>query len=649
MSPIRFTIALIFALSATQLHAQSKSAGGSGISLQYYEQGKKANEDGKYAEAITALKKAVSMAKDYEDAWNLLGTAYQNNRNYAEAIEAFTQLEKVNPNYWPWYLYQMAQCHEGLNHTDEAVRLYTLFQEKYSKAPDRTIFHHQAKFRIAYVKGRAELLKMPNTMKDPENLGAIVNSSSDDYFPQIDPTGTKLYFTSQRQSRLSANTTTDGNYGEDVYYVQRAGNTWAPPTLLPEPINSRNNDGAATFSGDGQVMVYGQCSTEESIGSCDLYISTLDGDQWSAPVNLGNVVNSKDWDAQANLSADGTKILFSSDRPGGYGGEDIYMVEKNQFGDWGVAQNLGPIINTPYNDKSPYLAPDGRTLYFSSSGHPGFGGFDLFKSTFENMKWTNPVNLGRPLNSEGDDNYFTISASGEHAYFASTRAGGSGMTDLYQIEIPEALRPQPTVVITGVVTNAKTGQKISAWVLVEDIVTGDMIATNKSNSNTGEYLIVLPAGRNYSVSANRDGFFFYSQNFDVPDDAKYQELKKNIELKPIEKGTKVVLNNIFFESGKAELKPESYLELAKAIELMKVNTSMRVEVGGHTDNVGADDKNMALSHARAKAVMDFMVKGGIAVGRLMAKGYGETQPVATNDTDEGRQANRRTEFVIIDF
>lgn len=621
----------------------------SGIALQYFEQGKKAGEEGKYADAVTALKKAVTMAKDYDEAWYQLGTAQQNNGNYNEGIEAFLQLEKVNAQYWPWYYYQIGQCHESLNHTDEAVRYYTLFQEKYSKAADRTIYHHQAKYRIAYVKGRAELLKMPNSMKDPENLGSVVNSSSDDYFPQIDPTGTKLYFTSQRKSPLGAFTPTDGNYGEDVYYVQRQGNTWAPPTLLPEPINSKNNDGAATFSGDGQVMVYGQCSREGGIGDCDLYISVLDGEQWSAPVNFGNVVNSKEWDAQPCLSADGTKIIFASDRTGGYGGSDLYSIEKNSFGDWGVPQNLGPIINTPWNEKSPYLAPDGKTLYFSSYGHPGYGGFDLFKSTFENMKWSHPVNLGRPLNSEGDDNYFTISASGEHAYFASTRAGGSGMTDLYQIEIPEVLRPQPTVIISGVVTNAKTGQRISAWVLVEDIVTGDMIATNKSNSTTGEYLIVLPAGRNYSVSANRDGFFFYSQNFDVPDDAKYQELKKNIELKPIEKGTKVVLNNIFFESGKADLKPESYLELAKAIELMKANPSMRVEVGGHTDNVGADDKNMALSHARARAVMDFMVKGGIAASRLMAKGYGETQPVATNDTDEGRQANRRTEFVIIDF
>lgn len=252
------------------------------------------------------------------------------------------------------------------------------------------------------------------------------------------------------------------------------------------------------------------------------------------------------------------------------------------------------------------------------------------------------------MNSEGDDNYFTISASGNNAYFASTRSGGNGEYDLYEIEIPESMRPQPTVIVSGIVTNAKTSEPTGAWVLVEDLSSGELIATNKSNSKTGEYLIVLPAGRNYGVSANKEGFFFYSQNFDLPEDIKYQEVKKDIALKPIEKGTKVVLNNIFFETGKADLKPESFVELAKVVELLRNNRTMVVEIGGHTDNVGADDANMKLSHARAKSVRDYLVNAGIVSERLQAKGYGKTEPIATNDTPEGRQANRRTEFVILE-
>ncbi len=226
--------ALLCAMLFTQLNAQKKGSG-TGIALQYYEQGKKLNEDGKYADAITALRKAVGVNKEYEDAWNQLGSALLNNGNYAEGIEAFTQLEKLNPNYWAWFYYQMAQCHENLNHTDEAVRLYAVFLEKYSRDADRINFHHQAKYRIAYVKGRAELLKMPKTMKEPVSLGSVVNSPSDDYFPQIDPTGTKLYFTSQRKSRFSQKAGTDGNYMEDVYYAQLQGDKWAEPTLLLNP------------------------------------------------------------------------------------------------------------------------------------------------------------------------------------------------------------------------------------------------------------------------------------------------------------------------------------------------------------------------------------------------------------------------------
>ena len=337
-----------------------------------------------------------------------------------------------------------------------------------------------------------------------------------------------------------------------------------------------------------------------------------------------------------------------SSREGSYDGSmDLFMTRRNEFGQWGPAQNLGPTINTPAGDKSPYLAPDGKTLYFSSEGHPGFGDYDIFVSVFEDGKWSTPRNLGAPLNSSGKDSYFTISASGEGAYFASDRSGEGGL-DLFSVSIPESLRPKPSVVVRGIVTSAKDNSKIDAWVLVEDINTGELIATAKSNSISGEYLVVLPSGRNYSVSANKEGYFFYSNKFEVPEASKYEEIEKDITLKPIEKGARVVLNNIFFETGKATLTQESYIELGKAVALLNANRKMIVEVGGHTDNVGSDDANMKLSHERAKSVRDYLVKAGISSERLEAKGYGETQPVAENETEEGRKANRRTEFVILE-
>jgi outer membrane protein OmpA-like peptidoglycan-associated protein len=217
------------------------------------------------------------------------------------------------------------------------------------------------------------------------------------------------------------------------------------------------------------------------------------------------------------------------------------------------------------------------------------------------------------------------------------------------VELPDYLKPKPTIVVQGIVSSFKDKTPLGALVMIEDLNTGEVIAVNKSNSASGEYLVVLPAGRNYSVSASSKGFFFYSQNFEIPNDSKYQEIKLDITLEPIEKGTKVILNNIFFESGRAELKPISYVELNKAVELLKDNATMVIEIGGHTDDVGADELNMKLSEARAKAVMNYMVLAGIDASRLRSKGYGESQPIASNDTAEGKAKNRRTEFEIVEF
>jgi outer membrane protein OmpA-like peptidoglycan-associated protein len=359
-------------------------------------------------------------------------------------------------------------------------------------------------------------------------------------------------------------------------------------------------------------------------------------------------VNSDKWDSQPSISADGSTIYFVSDRPGGYGQTDLYVVKRNPFGDWAVPMNLGSVVNTPFHEYSPFISPDGKTLYYSSFGHPGFGDLDLFVTVFENSEWSMPRNLGAPLNSSGDDRYFTIGGSGEVGYFASNRAGSVGRQDLYEIAIPEDMRPQPTVVVSGTVTSVDTGEPLGAWVLVEDLQNGDLVATYKSNQASGQYLVVLPAGRDYSVSATREGFFFYSQRFTVADDARYQEITRDIPLSPIAEGATVVLNNVFFETGSAELSPESRFELGKVVDLMTQNPTVVIEVGGHTDNVGSEETNMRLSHNRAMSVREFLVGAGVPEARVEAKGYGETNPVASNETDEGRQANRRTEIIIIE-
>lgn len=641
------TISLCLVFTVSLMGQKKKNVVVGDKSAISYEQGKALYDKDKYTEAIPFFEETVIADGKNEDALYYLGLCYRYTDKPAKAIYQFKQLEGINPDYWAWFYYEAGVANDELKQFGPAIEMYTKFLEKFPKEASRIRLRHQAQYKINYAKKQLELTEEKPMAKAPVKLSGSINSAYPDYMPALDPTGTKLYFTSKRLGGIKEEEPSAKEGDEDLYFIEKNSGQWSAPQLLPEPINSSSNEGAACFSADGQLMIYTACGRDGGVGSCDLFISTLEGSQWSTPVNMGNVVNNEEWDSQPTISSDGNRIIFASTRAGGYGSEDLYMIERNIFGEWGPAMNLGGMINTPFSDHSAFLNQDGKTMYFASKGHPGYGGYDLFKSVYENGKWSAPINLGKPINTPADDKYFTIGGSGEIGYFASD--GGGDQDDLYEIEIPEDMRPQPTVVVEGIVTNAKTKALVGGYVMVEDLNTAELIAVSKSNSATGKYLVVLPAGKTYSVSANKEGFFFHSERFDVPVTSKFQTIKKDIELKPIEKGAKVILNNIFFDTGKATLSPQSRVELEKAIDLMKVNPSMKIEVGGHTDNVGDDALNMKLSHDRAKSVREYLVNGGIAADRLQAKGYGELNPIATNDTDDGRKSNRRTEFVILEF
>lgn len=623
----------------------------SAISQSYresYADGMKAIKFKNYDLAIDNFKEAIRLNPQYKDAWYYLGKTYDYlNRNEA-AIDAFRNLEKIDSDYNYGIYYDIAKAYIELENL-RAARIYVKrYLDKAPKNAKATKIIHLAMNRLRYIDISAELRALENNTSEPTPINAL-NSESGDYMPQVNPIGNRLYFTSVRKGGFDYRDEKSGpnDWGEDIYYSKLIDDQWGTPELLPSPINSDANDFGSAFTGDGQSMVFVRCDAPDGLGSCDLYITQLTGDKWSKPVNMGNVVNTDDWESQPTINSDGNKIIFTSTRPGGYGGSDLYMIEKNHLGLWGIPQNMGSTINTPFSENSPFLAADGKTLYYSSSGHPGYGGADIFYTVYEEGKWLTPKNLGTPINSKGNDTNFSISAAG-NAYFASSRLDSKNF-DIFKVELPDELKPKPTIIVQGVVSNSETEEALSALVLIEDLNSGELIATNKSNELSGEYLVVLPTGRDYSVSVSAEGFFFYSQSFELPKDTAYAEIENNIALEPIKKGTKVVLNNIFFETGKAELKPISYVELNKAVDLMTKNPGMKIEVGGHTDSQGADATNLSLSQKRAQAVVDYMVLAGIDRSMLIAKGYGESQPIEDNSTKEGRAANRRTEFVIVEF
>ena len=435
---------------------------------------------------------------------------------------------------------------------------------------------------------------------------------------------------------------------------------WGKAVRMPEPVNSNDNEGAQCISQDGRIMFYTACNREDGGGRCDLYMCVNKAGKWSKPRNLGSTVNSGAWEGQPTFSIDGKTLYFVSNRKGGYGGMDIWQTTFEN-GRWTEPVNLGPTINTEWDEMSPFIHFDDKTLYFASNRPVGMGGADLFVSRREaHGGWSMPENLGYPINTQYDDNNLIVSADGHTAIFASQRKG-YGKMDLYCFELPVETRPTVAICFKGTVTNANTGAKVGGDIRVVDIANGETVANTSSDARSGEYIVSLPAGRNYAFYVSADGYLFYSQNVENgergmgeagrgPTDqgnGEWRPVVVDIMLHPIESGERIALRNVFFASGKYELLPESQYELNKVVELLEKNPTLKIELGGHTDNVGRPEDNQRLSEQRAKAVYEYLTSKGIAASRLTYKGYGETIPVTTNDTDEGRAENRRTEIKIM--
>jgi len=323
-------------------------------------------------------------------------------------------------------------------------------------------------------------------------------------------------------------------------------------------------------------------------------------------------------------------------------------------GNWSPPTNIGPMVNTKYDEVDLFLHPDGRTVYFSYKGHNTMGGYDIFKTTKDkDGNWSTPINMGYPINTPLDDAFFVTTASGKTAYFASVRPEGKGLHDIYELRFPVDEETTPVedkvylTLVKGTVTDKVTEFPLEANIEIIDNTLDEVVATFKTNSQTGGYIINLPSGKNYGLNVNKDGYLFHSENFNLADTSAYQEITIDIELQRIEVGTTIVLKNIFFDYDKATLRPESYAELNRVVQILDKQPKLKIEISGHTDNKGAYDYNKKLSRDRAKTVVDYLIEKGISADRLSYEGYAFDKPIAPNDTDEGRQMNRRVEFKVL--
>ncbi|MBJ6144660.1 OmpA family protein [Hymenobacter sp. BT559] len=507
-----------------------------------------------------------------------------------------------------------------------------------------------AKLQLQNCDFAAEAMAHP-TGPPPERLAAPLNQFRNQYFPVLTADNRFLVFTVRR------NPEKQGQENEDLLIsaVDANGKFGAPQSISPV-INSPENEGAATISGDGKTLVFTSCGRAGGLGNCDLYISHRRGNQWTAPRNLGVLVNSKAWDSQPSLSADGRTLYFSSNRGGGVGGYDIYVTTIGADGNWGAARNLGAPINTTRDDLAPFIHASGTTLYYSTNGRVGLGSSDIFRAYLdEKGQWSEPLNVGYPLNTFANEASLFISSDNKRAYYTRTERPQSGDAPglppailLYGSEVPASARARETSTYTqGRVFDAVTKKPIEAVVQLFDLNTNALTQQVYSDGETGEYTAVLNEGRAYAMYAAAPGYLLKSLSFDYSNQQKFDPLTLDIYLDPAKSGRSAVLNNLFFDSNKATLKPRSRTELSRLVEFLRQDPSLRVEVAGYTDNVGTPAANLSLSQRRAQAVLDYLTSQGVPASRLRAKGYGETRPLAANDTETHRAQNRRIELRIL--
>lgn len=591
------------------------------------------NED--FASAIKLLHQAIRIEPKYADAYLSMAGIYGELKKYDSAILYYGKAKAIDTNYFNDYNLPYSISFAGKGEFDKAILAIDEFlsipnlNEQSIKAAGYRKKSYQ--FALDYAKEK----QLGEYKFEPKNLGNSVNSEHSEYYPTITLDGKELVFT--RRIKLN----------EDFYNTSKTDSLWVESRPLSGNINSPYSEGAQNISQDGNWLIFTGCLFPEGVGSCDLYISFLTKEGWSRPENLGYTINTESWESAPSLSPDKRDLYFASNRPGGYGGSDIYVSRFLPNGRFSEPENLGPDVNTAGEESCPFIHADNQTLYFTSNGHLGYGGDDLFMTKkLGKGKWNKPINLGFPINTIEDEGSLIVAADGLTAYYASNRSDSYGGLDLYTFELRSDIRPSKTVWVKGKVFDKKTQKGLPSSVELADLGSKEIVGKVQTDEK-GNYLITLPIGKDYAFNVNRKGYLFFSENFPMDRNNADSVYNIDIALQPLEPNATIVLKNIFFESKVFELKSESTTELDNVVRLLKENPTLKIEISGHTDNVGKPEDNLKLSDNRAESVVKYLASKGINIQRLSAKGYGALQPIAPNSTEDGRSQNRRTELKVL--
>ena len=596
---------------------------------------------GQFSQAIGLLNDAIQKDRNFVEAYYRLGIIYMTLKDFPQAIRNFEKglslTDDIRKQKIFWY--DLGESYFTTGDYDNAEKIISQFlqAETYNKPKiERArLLMNNIEFARDNKQNKSAYRQRP--------LSDTVNAFVMQYFPVLTADQQQLIFT----RRMGGGPSDD----EDLVISRKSGaGRWTEPESLSQHINSELNEGTCTISADGRKLIFTSCVGRQGYGSCDLYQSVRIGDTWTKPENLGPNVNSAEWESQPSLSADGRTLYFVSDRRGGVGRRDIWASSLNEKGKWTRARNVGKPVNTVYDEISPFIHVNNRILYFASNGLVGFGGYDIFFSERDTSSaWTTPENIGSPVNNHEDQFSLFITADGKRGYYSHEEVKDAGYTTskIFEMVIPEENRIRyRSNYVKGVVRDKETGEPLAASIELINLGNKETESLVSSDSVSGAYLIVLTQGAEYALYVNRRSYLFRSLNFNYSELKDYEPIVLDIDLERAEEGTTAILQNIFFDVDKYDLKEKSVTELQKIRRFLTENPSYKVEIGGHTDDTGAAAHNLELSQKRAQSVYNYLVSNGIDPARLRPKGYGSGKPIAANDSEEGRQKNRRIEFKL---
>ncbi len=630
---------------------------------------------GSFRLARESYLKAYGYNPDNAELNYMIGKCYLYSDNKFESIKYIQKAYELKPDVNFDIHLMMGMAYHQINEFDKAIEAYNYFINEI-EPKDREEYKSKIDLYVQQCKNGKILVAEPKRVVI-NNLGKAVNSVFDDYGPVIDREASVLYFTSRRKfEKNSEKSIIDDKFYEDAYVSEQNLGEWSMAKRLDKKVTGKDNTSNVAMIGlspDKQkIYIY-----RGNNNGGDLFASTMKKGVWSSPKSLRKF-NTKDREVSMCISSDESTLYFvSSNKKEGYGGTDIYISKKNEKGKWGKPENAGNVINTFFDELGVSLGPNDSVLYFSSKGHNSMGGYDVFKSTLSDVGlWSKPTNLGYPVNTPNDDIFYSEVPGGKNAYYASNRESGLGGMDIYKLIFlgsekdmyvgdvedlvagakfpyddiyfvpPAKLDVDTSLLMRGFINDSENQKPVVAKIELIDRERSEVIATAISDS-TGNYSVKLPEPKDFGVEIIAKGYLLYLDIVDLSLRTYDEVVVKNFLLDRVEVGAKVILKNIYFETGKSTLKSESYASLDNVVRLLESNETIRIEISGHTDNVGSLSSNKKLSTARAKAVVDYLIQKGISSDRLEFKGYAFSMPIGPNDTAEGRAKNRRVEFKVL--